>query len=159
MGLLKFLSFGSWDIILKQDDITFFVAMVCIIAGTYILKLIVMATMDFSEVRGMIRWSITLLVRILQILLQLSVLFILVSIGNFNFLMAMLCVWFIYHILLGIYFVVDDYRGTYIYSINGWISRYIDVNFESYDTSFKNTKKFKNINKTIYEYRKNTIVG
>lgn len=159
MGILKFLSFGGWDVLLKPDALSFFIIIFWVIIIMYVIKLIGLFCIDFAEVRGMIRLAIVTFTRILQILLQLSVLFIFASIGNFDLLMSIMCLGALYHLCLGIYFISDEYNTTYVYYINRKIVKYIDTHFESYDVSFSNKRKFKNINKTIYVYRKNTIVN
>lgn len=159
MKLLDFFSFGTWNVIIKPEEVSFFLMVTCIFFFFLLIKLIVLVAMDYEECAGPLRYLGAFFIRIFQILLQASLLFLIVLPHNINLSILILVILCFYHIGLGIYFIADDYRGKYIYTINQNIVTYINTHFVGADNYFKNRKHINQTNKTIYEYRKNALIG
>jgi len=159
MNILKFFSFGSWNLPVKPDTLAWVIGLFVVVLAIYILKIIVLTIIDSSEYKGIASWFALVIMRILQAALQLSAFFIPALFMPVDAFVILSLLIIIYQIVLGIYFVSDDYRGNYVYKINEKLREFVQAWLATSDTILKNKKEFNKINKTIYVYRKNTIVG
>jgi len=158
METLKFLSFGTWNTLVTENELTMAVSFFWIALVAIVLKLIGNIRMDVTKPYN-VNTYISYIARILNVLFYLLLISLTSLFGNVSALIIIESFIFFYILILGVW-CLTSYDCSEYFGIENIIIVNLEQNIEeSIEKNKKRKEKINDINYRIYEYKKRTVIG